>query len=108
MLELVPENKKEFCTTTINLVDCAVLFIMGTFIMLGFKDLAGLVEIINLYYTFIVIIYLIIAPESPYYLFIKDRRKEGIDALNYIAWLNGSNNRINSNAQFDMVSEIIK
>ena len=49
-----------------------------------------------------------LAPESPYYLVTTGKLKEGIESLNYIAWFNGSINRISDTAQFDLVGEIIK
>ena len=94
ILEMVPEKKKELCTTVINIFDAAVLMNMGGLILLGFKDMQGLIEFVNYIGTIILIIYFICAPESPYYLIINNRKKEGIDALNYIAWFNGSPNRI--------------
>ena len=94
ILEMVPEKKKELCTTVINIFDAAVLMNMGGLILMGFKDMQGLIEFVNYIGTIIIIIYLICAPESPYYFIINDRRKEGIATLNYIAWFNGSPNRI--------------
>lgn len=62
----------------------------------------------NLIGTIIVIIFILLAPESPYYLITTGKQKEGIAVLNYIAWFNGSNNRISESAQFDLLGEIIK
>ena len=60
--------------------------------------------------TFLTMIYLIIIPESPKWLFIKEgsNSKKAIEILNYIAWFNGSDFRVPYNAQFDIIGQVIR
>ena len=50
-----------------------------------------------------------IIPESPRWLFINkgNKSKEAINVLNYIAWFNGSQNRVPENAMFDQIGQLI-
>ena len=45
-----------------------------------------------------ILLYFLIAPESPRYLFMNKKSKEAIDVLNYIAWFNFSRLRIPEDA----------
>ena len=55
------------------------------------------------------ILYLLIVPESPAWYFLKDgpTSARGIKALNYIAWFNGSPNRVPDNAVFDLIGQAV-
>ena len=69
--------------------------------------------VLRIYFYFgtsLIIFYLIIIPESPKWLFIKEgsSSKKAIDILNYIAWFNGSDFRVPYNAQFDIIGQVIK
>ena len=48
----------------------------------------------NKVYMVFTIIYILIVPESPRWLFMNERHDEGKKVLNYIAWFNGSDRRI--------------
>jgi len=52
--------------------------------------------------TTAVILYIILIPESPKFLFVNDRREEGIAALNRIAVINRSTFRVPPNAKLDI------
>lgn len=54
-------------------------------------------------------IYALIVPESPAWFFLHDgaNSKRGIDALNYIAWVNGSSNRVPQGATFDLIGQAV-
>ena len=50
------------------------------------------------------IVYLLIIPESPRWLFMNDNRSPaGIKVLNYIAWFNRSSFRVPENAFLDVI-----
>ena len=75
---MVPENKKEVCTTIVNTFDNLTLFILALTFQCGYKDASTLLEIVNMIGSIIVIIYFICAPESPYFLLTNGRKKEAI------------------------------
>ena len=60
--------------------------------------------------TLALILYLILVPESPRWLFQKKgaNSKEGIDVLNYIAKFNGSKKRVPKTAVFDIVGQMVE
>ena len=57
--------------------------------------------------TVATLVYMLIIPESPRWLFLNNRHDEGINNLNYIAWFNGSLKRIPLNAQFDFLEQAV-
>ena len=95
---MTPEKHKEICVTLITLFDSATLMIMATGLKNGNRDLIGSVKLYNLIESIIIILFLVLAPESPYYLITSGKQKKGIEVLNYIARFNGSNNRISDTA----------
>ena len=46
------------------------------------------------------VIVAIVCPESPMWLLLHGKRQEAIKVLNYIAWFNGSKNRISDDTEF--------
>ena len=64
------------------------------------RDLDMILRAYFYFGTFLTMIYLIIIPESPKWLFIKEgsNSKKAIEILNYIAWFNGSDFRVPYNA----------
>ena len=50
-----------------------------------------------------IVLYFLVVPESPRYLFMNKKSKEAIKVLNYIAWFNFSKLRIPDDAQFDTI-----
>ena len=78
---------------------------MATTFQFGYKDVVTFLEMINTVGTLIIFIYLFAGPESPFYLIAKGDKKGGIDALNYIAWFNGSKNRISEKANFPTITK---
>jgi hypothetical protein len=57
------------------------------------KDWQG-INLVSLYVCWLAFIFACFCPESPKYLLNESRREEAIAALNYMAWINGSNHRI--------------
>lgn len=94
MIEILPEKNKELCLTFISLFDQMSLFLIASSLSFVTKNLTGILYTYNLTGSLLIILYLIIAPESPYFLITRNKKQEGIKVLNYIAWFNGSKNRI--------------
>ena len=69
------------------------------------KDAIGLLDIRKTTGSCIIILFLLFAPESPFYLIAKGDEEEGIRSLNYIAWFNGSKNRIPTNINFVSITK---
>jgi hypothetical protein len=63
---------------------------------------------VNTFGTVATILYLALIPESPRWLFQNGRDEEGIEVMNFIASVNGSEKRIPPNAQFDLLEEVIQ
>lgn len=96
----MPEKKKFFGATVINGFDSSCLLIIATLLKFYNRDLDWILRLYFYFGTFLTIIYLIIIPESPKWLFIKEgsNSKQAIEILNYIAWFNGSDFRVPYNA----------
>lgn len=62
----------------------------------------------NIFGIVMTILYLLIIPESPRWLFQNNKHEDGIKVMNYIAWINGSEKRIPPNAKFDLLEEVIQ
>lgn len=83
--------------------------ICGCFLMFVSNDIQKLFE--KLYWTYLTVsvIFILVIPETPRWLFSQNPKSlEGIRALNYIAWINGSSERISSNAMLDVVGQVIQ
>ena len=73
------------------------------------RNTQTLLNIMFIIGTFGVFLFICFIPESPRYIFMKDpTSKEGIKVLNYIAWLNGSPNRVPQDSIFDQFGQIVK
>jgi hypothetical protein len=109
MLELVAEKDKTFVTTIITFLDACTLLIACTVYMYIKPDEA----MVNKYSFYIgtvaCLLYLLIIPESPRWLFVKygSNSQEAIKVLNYIAKFNGSNKIIPQSAIFDIVGQMV-
>ena len=103
--EISTDNKKELCITLLNLFDNISVFIMATTFQYYSKDAIGLLDIRKTTGSCIIILFLLFAPESPFYLIAKGDEEEGIRSLNYIAWFNGSKNRIPTNINFVSITK---
>ena len=60
--------------------------------------------------TVAIIMLILIIPESPFWLFSTkgSNNQQAIKILNYIAWFNGSKNRVPEDALFDLTGQIIE
>ena len=95
----VPTQNKTDCTTCINCVDAVPMAVFCLYVAYVDKDWQG-INLVSLYVCWLAFILACFFPESPKYLLNESRREEAIAALNYMAWINGSNNRIPETAQF--------
>ena len=98
--ELTHSKQKSFASSTINLVDFSNAAVAGCFFLFVDNDWYPL------YSTWVgmsaaaYIALLLFCVESPKWLLMQGRTREAIDALNYIAWFNGSPNRISYDTVF--------
>ena len=103
--EFVPEAGKIPCLTLITCYDSCTLLIVCSAIKFAGASFQQVAEV-QLYVGIVAsALYLLIAPESPQWYFLKDgpRSKRGIQSLNYIAWFNGSSSRVPEGAVFDLI-----
>jgi hypothetical protein len=82
------------------------LGIFALLLMFATKDGVYLLQAINICQACGVLLYLLIAPESPSWCILNNQFNRGIDCLNYISWLNGSKNRIPYTAEFDVLGDV--
>ena len=55
------------------------------------------------------LLFMIFVPESPRHLFMGDSKSpQGINILNYMAWMNGSKFRVPKDAEMDSILQVIK
>lgn len=94
MYELIQEMDKSFCAQIINMADTLAMAFTGIILMLVTRDAVAYIQIVYIITTIGALIYLLLIPESPRWLITHGKHKEGIDALNWIAKVNGSKNRI--------------
>ena len=105
--EMVQDEHRVLCSTVLNFVDDSSLAVMGC--ILYFGDHNRDIDLIFQWHwtigTVAVILQMLLLPESPKWLFYMEGAdsKRGIDAINYIAWANGSVYRVPSCAKLDLV-----
>ena len=108
MLELTDDKNKVFCSTFLNLGDIFVNFsAQGLYYYYIDKNVIEYNRITYSIFSICIILFLILIPESPRWLFLVDRHDDAINALNYIAWFNRSNKRIPHDAQFDFFDQAV-
>ena len=109
LYELVQDKYKPMSSTIINVIDDATLLIMGIGLKYFVKDLNEIYKWAFIVGTCGTVLYLFLIPESPKWLFFNEGpdSKRGIDALNYIAWFNGSRYRIPKCAKLDLLGQAI-
>ena len=108
ILELVPESYKGFSATFIQAFDASSLCFSGLCLIFITNDMVKLTEYVFIIKTIASLIYLTIAPESPYWLVINERYMEAVENLNYIAQANNATERIPSDVQFDLVGQMLR
>ena len=89
MFELTDEASKDFCATVINMTDSLTMFIIGFCLKYLVADAILIVQVANAVGIIAIILYIFLVPESPKWLILNQRFKEGVRTLNYISRLNG-------------------
>lgn len=107
-VELIPDKYKALIPTLINFYDCASTLILALFFKFIDPDVDKILHILYIIGWVASILYLIIIPESPKWLIIREgpRSKQAIKILNYIAWFNGSTYRVPSNTKIDLLEKV--
>ena len=107
--EFLENRHKQMALTFISLFDTASIG-LSMFYMLQVDN--NLVAYVRNWYVMGVVAYflfLVIVPESPRYLFMKNPQSEaGIKVLNYISWFNGSRKRVPLGSVMDNIHQVIK
>ena len=98
--ELTHSRHKSFASSTINLVDFSNAAIAGCFFLFIKNDWYQLYSIWVCLSATAYLTLLCFCTESPKWLLMQGRTEEAIAALNYIAWFNGSPNRIATDTDF--------
>ena len=107
-MELLPEKNKSVGPTAINFLDLATVLSCCTLMFFGIRDMDLIIKGFYFIQALCCLLYFLIIPESPRWLFMQNSNsREGIIALNYISWFNGSNVRIPEDAIMDKVGQII-
>ena len=90
-------------------MDDSSLAIMGVLLKYCCKDLNLIFKCHWMVGSVAIVMYMLIVPESPKWLFFKEgaSSQRGIDALNFIAWFNGSKYRVPSCAKLDVIGQAI-
>ena len=107
--ELVQDKHRAPCSTVINIFDDTSLGLIGLLLRYGHNDFNLILRYHWMVGTVAIVLYMILVPESPKWLFFKEgaSSKRGIDALNYIAWMNGSMYRVPACAKLDVLGQAI-
>lgn len=109
MYELVHEKDKAMATTVINTIDDGSILYIAAAVYYN-RDL-NKIFVIAWSLAFVAsVLYLMLIPESPRWLFFTygPKSAKGIKALNYIAWVNGSKNRVPTDARLDLINDMIQ
>ena len=105
--EVFEDDWKAFAATVINAVEMFGLGLIGVALQFVTRDLTFIVETMFLMQLSLVLIFLLLAPESPHWLLMNGHHLDTIKVLNYIAWMNGYE-PIEQNAKFDYIGQAIK
>ena len=107
IFELVSKDHKSFCATFIGTFDSLSFAFHGLYYTFVEKDGVAYLEYTYWIGTVATILYLLIIPESPRWLFQNQRNEEGIKVMNQIAAFNFSERRIPAKAKFDLLEEAV-
>ena len=100
--ELCADKDKSKIATFITFIDSGLIMVAALVFSFVDKNVQHLLEIMFYIGTFGVVMFILIIPESPRFLFMNDpNSKEGIKVLNHISWFNSSEVRIPEDATFD-------
>ena len=110
MLELIEEKNKAIASTLITCLDSCTLIFACSYYMYGKPDEEILNKVTFYVGTVASVLYLLIVPESPRWLFNKygSNSPRGIEVMNYIARFNGSRKRVPSFAVFDAIGQMVE
>ena len=70
LFELIDEDSKSLCATTLNTFDAITLGVVGLVMTFWSRDMVALVKVANLIETSGIILFIVIFPESPKWLFL--------------------------------------
>ena len=100
--ELCADKDKAMVSTFIQFIDSGMILIAALIFYFIDNNTQTLLSALFVIGTIGVVIFLLFIPESPRYIFMKDpTSQQGIRILNYIAWINGSLNRVPEDSIFD-------
>ena len=97
--ETVPKDGRAGAITIIGVADAITGLIAGMYYILISRDWFPLYMFIT-GLSYLAIALAFIMPESPRWLLVSGRTREGIKAINYIAWMNRSTVRIPEDTEF--------
>lgn len=98
--EYVQKEAKPLANSAINSLEFLVFIVAGLYYLLISRDWWPLIQVYFCVHIFGYILVTALCVESPKWLLFQSRRKEAIDALNYIAKVNRSKFRISASTQF--------
>jgi len=103
--ELVEDKYKIKAATIIGFMDEASIFIISCILKFVVNDIDLVFKSAWVIGTIACLIYMILVPESPKWLFLQDgtRSRRAMSSLNYIAMINGSDKRVPYHAEFDLI-----
>ena len=95
----MPKDGRAGAITIIGVADAITGLIAGMYYILISRDWWPLYMFVT-GLSYLAIALAFIMPESPRWLLVSGRSREGIKAINYIAWMNRSTVRIPEDTQF--------
>lgn len=90
MNELIDEDSKSFSSSTITFIEITSMAWVGLSLEFFSKDITVSLFYLNVIQSVGVVLYILIVPESPKWLFMNDQKEKAIEVLNYISKFNGS------------------
>jgi hypothetical protein len=104
LYELVPKDYKKVGSTFINVLDLLGLCFVSLLLKYYTKDIDKVFQVNFMLGTGAFVIYFLLIPESPKWLFMKEgsQSQRGIEVMNYISWINGSDFRLRSGDIVDL------
>jgi high-affinity Fe2+/Pb2+ permease len=107
--ELMENNHKQISLTFISMFDTAQIGVCCFYLLYIDTNLIKYLKGMFCIGTVAFVLFLVLIPESPRYLFMKNpMSKEAIRVLNYIAWFNGSSKRVPEDSIMDNIHQVIK
>lgn len=109
LCELVDNDHKAISQSILSLFNELSVGIVCMYILFINQSYQPIVEIFFWACFVATFLFMAVVPESPQWLLLKDpSSKQGKEALNYIAWFNGSKKRISEDAVMDNLGQLIK